>query len=47
MAGVIGFLELGAIILAWMIFWNFVIKGFTGLHGGSPAADGLAAILHA
>lgn len=47
MSGVIGFLELGAIILAWMIFWNFVIKGFTGLHGGAPAADGLAAILHA
>lgn len=47
MAGVLGFIELGAIILAWMIFWNFVIKGFTGLHGGTPAADGLAAILHA
>jgi hypothetical protein len=47
MASVIGFLELGAIILAWMISWNFVIKAFTGLHSGSPAADGLAAILHA
>jgi hypothetical protein len=47
MAGLLGFIELGAIILAWMIVWNFVLKGFSGIHAGAPAADGLAAILHA
>lgn len=46
MAGVIGFLELGAMILAWIIIWNFVTRAFTALHSGSPMADGLAAILH-
>ena len=44
---VLGFLELGAIILAWMIFWNFVIKGFTAQHPDSPAIQGLAAVYHA
>lgn len=45
LAGVISFVELGAIILAWLIVWNFTIKGFTGLHRGNAAADGLAAIV--
>jgi hypothetical protein len=44
---VIGFIELGGIILAWTIFWNFVIRGFTANHSDSPAAQGLAAVYHA
>lgn len=48
MAGsVLGFLELGAIILAWVIVWNFLIKGVTALHADSPAMQGLAADWHA
>jgi hypothetical protein len=45
LAGVISFVELGAIILAWWIVWNFAIKGFTALHASNPAASGLAAVL--
>lgn len=44
---VIGFLELGAIVLAWTILWNFVIKAFTAEHPDSPAVQGLAAVYHA
>ena len=44
MQGVISFIELGALILAWVIVWNFVIKGFTGLHRDNAAASGLAAV---
>lgn len=42
-----GFIELGGIVLAWMVFWNYLIKGFTANHSDSTAAQGLAAILHA
>lgn len=45
MSGIVSFVELGAIILAWWIVWNFAIKGFTALHAGNPAADGLAAVV--
>jgi hypothetical protein len=44
---VLGFVELGAIVLAWMIIWNFIFKPFTALHAGNPAADGFAAVFHA
>lgn len=44
---ILGFVELGAIILAWLILWNFLIKGVTGLHGDSPVMTGLAAIVPA
>lgn len=44
---VLGFLELGGIILAWMIFWNFLIRGFTAQHANNPALQGLAAAFHA
>lgn len=47
MTPILGFLELGLIILAWSIFWNFVIKGWTGIHPNTPAAQGLAAVFHA
>lgn len=47
MNAALGFVELGAIVLAWSIIWNFVIKGFTGRHADNPAAQGMAAILHA
>lgn len=43
---IIGFLELGGIILAWMIFWQFLIHSFTANHSNSTAAQGLAAILN-
>lgn len=42
-----GFIELGAIILAWTIIWNFFLKGVTAQHADHPAAQGLAAIYHA
>lgn len=44
---VLGFLELGGIILAWMIVWNFLIKGITARHANSAWAQGLAADFHA
>lgn len=44
---ILGFFELGAIILAWTIVWNFIIKGFTGNHTDNAAATGLASIYHA
>lgn len=47
LGSVLGFFELGAIILAWTIIWNFLIKGFTARHADSPAMQGLAAIYHA
>lgn len=43
----LGFVELGGIILAWLIFWNFLIRAFTAHHSNSPAMQGLAATLHA
>lgn len=44
LGNVISFVELGGIIVAWMIFWNYVIGAFTGLHADSPAAQGFNAI---
>jgi hypothetical protein len=43
----IGFVELGAIVLAWVIIWNFLIKGITARHSDSVWAQGLAANWHA
>lgn len=45
MASVIGFLELGGIVLAWLIVWKFAIKGFAARHADSPAAQGIAAVV--
>lgn len=44
---VLGFVELGGIVLAWMIFWNFLIRGFTANHSNSVPVQGLAAAFHA
>lgn len=44
---VLGFFELGAIILAWTILWNFLLKGVTARHSDSAWAQGLAADYHA
>jgi hypothetical protein len=44
---VLGFFELGAIILAWTIVWNFLIKGITARYADQPWAQGLAANYHA
>lgn len=44
---VIGFVELGGIVLSWMIFWNFLIRSWTAHHSNNAAAIGLAAVLHA
>lgn len=44
---VLGFFELGAIILAWTILWNFLIKGFSAQHPDNPAATGLVAVYSA
>jgi hypothetical protein len=43
----VGFVELGGIVLAWIIFWNFLIRGFTANHSNSTWAQGLAAAFHA
>lgn len=43
----IGFVELGGIVFAWMIFWLYLTKAFTANHSNSPWSQGLAAILHA
>lgn len=43
----LGFFELGAIILAWVILWNFLIKGVTAHHANAAWAQGLAADFHA
>jgi hypothetical protein len=40
----IGFVELGGIVLAWWIFWTFLIRGCTAHHPDSPAIQGLAAV---
>lgn len=40
----IAFIELGGIVLAWTIFWNYLLGAFLGNHAGSPAAQGLAAV---
>lgn len=45
MTGVIGFLELGAIFLAWLIIWSFVLRAFSAQHADNPIVSGLAAIL--
>lgn len=44
---VMGFFELGAIILAWMILWQYLIRSWTANHANSTAAQGLATIIHA
>lgn len=44
---VLGFFELGAIILAWVIVWNFLLKGVTARHADSAWAQGLSAVNHA
>jgi hypothetical protein len=44
---IIGFVELGGIVLAWMIFWNYTIRSFTANHSNSTWAQGLAAAFHA
>jgi hypothetical protein len=40
----LGFIELGGIVLAWWVFWTFLIRGFTAQHPDSPAIQGLAAV---
>lgn len=47
MNAIANFFELGAIILAWTIVWNFLIKGWTGAHPDFAPAQGLAAVYHA
>lgn len=44
MQPVLGFIELGVIVLAWSLVWQFIIKGWTGNHPGTAAAQGLAAL---
>jgi hypothetical protein len=43
----IGFVELGGIVLAWMIFWMYLLRSFTANHSNSTWAQGLAAAIHA
>lgn len=44
MTPILGFVELGLIVLAWSLFWNFTIKGWCARHADHPAAQGLAAV---
>lgn len=43
----VGFIELGGIVLAWVMFWNYLIRAFTASHSNAPWAQGLAALWHA
>lgn len=45
LTSIIGFVELGGIILAWMILWNYLIRGVTAHHSESPVMQGLASVL--
>jgi hypothetical protein len=45
MSPILGFLELGLIILGWMIFWTFVVKGWAVRHPDLPAAQGISALM--
>lgn len=47
MNAVMGFAELGIVILAWTIILNLLLKGITARYADSPWAQGLAAIFHA
>lgn len=38
-------LGLGVYILAWIIIWNFLIRGVTAHHANNPAAQGLAVLI--
>lgn len=40
----ISFVELGGIVLAWVIVWNYLIGAFTSHHSNSPASQGIAAV---
>jgi hypothetical protein len=40
----LGFFELGAIILAWTIFWNWFLTALLSRYKDHPAVQGLAAI---
>lgn len=44
---VMGFFELGAIVLAWWILWSYLIRAWCANHSNSVAAQGLAAAIHA
>lgn len=46
MTNILGFIELGGIILAWLIFWNYLLGPFMAHHSNWPAMQGLAGILH-
>jgi hypothetical protein len=45
MSPILGFVELGLIILGWMIVWTFVIKGWAARHANHPAAQGIAGLM--
>lgn len=47
MEGFLGFFEMGAVILMWMIFWNWFVKGLIARYSDQPWAQGLGALLHA
>lgn len=47
LGSVLGFFELGAIILAWTILWNFLLKGVAAHHADAAWAQGLASVYHA
>lgn len=42
----LGFIELGGIVLAWWIFWEYLLTAFMAHHSNWPAMQGLAAIIH-
>ncbi len=43
---VLGFFELGIIILAWWVFWSWFTKALAARYSDFPAFKGLAAVLH-
>lgn len=43
MGSFLGFIELGGIVLAWVIVWTFLMRSFCAHHNNNPAVAGLAA----
>lgn len=43
LGSLIGFIELGGIILAWMIVWNILIGAFAAHHSNWTSMQGLQA----
>lgn len=39
------FWYMGLVILAWMIFWHYLLRFVTAHHANSPAAQGASVLI--